>query len=88
MKAMPSQKYLCSNLLPEQCRCVHEDIKSKLERVYFVIDLWSSNDMRSLMVVKGHFIILYFLHSVMLDYRRFYGSHTGKAIHTSYQKIV
>lgn len=88
---MPIRKYLCGKLLPEKCKAVYEDIKSKLQRapsVYLTMDLWTSRDMRSFMGVTGHFIIDYVLQSVMFGCRRFYGSHRGEAIRTSYQEIL
>lgn len=48
--SMPSRKYLCGKLLPERCKAVYEDIKSKLQRapsVYLTMDLWTSRDMKS-----------------------------------------
>lgn len=44
--------------------------------------------MRSFVGVTGHFMLDYTLESVMLCCIRFFGSHTGEAIQSSYQDIV
>ena len=88
---MPSRKYLCTKLLPDRCATIHADIKSRLQSapsVYLTMDFWSSRDMRSFIGVTGHFIVGFTLQSVMLTCRRFYGAHTGVAIHQSYDEIV
>ncbi len=88
---IPSHKHLCSKLIPERCTTIKDHIKAKLQKtsaVYLTMDLWSSRDMRSFMGITGHFIIDYTLESVMLGCTGFFGSHTGEAVHASYDETV
>ncbi|KAK2149313.1 hypothetical protein LSH36_455g03023 [Paralvinella palmiformis] len=60
------------------------DMKQQLSSakdICLTVDLWSSRDIRSFMGIIGYFVVKFTLHSVMLVFHRFHGSHTAKKIY-------
>ncbi|MGH0147837.1 UNVERIFIED_CONTAM: hypothetical protein FKN15_073738 [Acipenser sinensis] len=86
-----SHNHLSYTLLPRHYAAVQANLKLKMQQAQdmcLTIDIWSNRNMHCFIVITGHYILNYNMHSIIVACKRFKGSNIADNIHHMYKETI